>query len=56
MKTTAAAAVELIEDRVQPLVAEVHTIEVGQHDDAVKLERVEGVSDFFERTVNVRQR
>ena len=50
------AAVEFIEDRIEPLVAEIHAIEVGQHDDAVELEGVERVCDLLERTVNVGQR
>src|ERR1700735_4893894 len=47
-----AAAIELIEDRVQPLVAEIHAVEVGQHDYAVKLERIQRIGDLFECTVN----
>src|SRR5208282_2820456 len=49
-------AVELIEDRIQPLVTEVHAVEVGQHDYAVELERIQRVGDLFQRTVNVRKR
>src|SRR5271156_1462558 len=49
-------AVELIEDRVQPLVAEVHTVEVGQYDYAVELECIQGVGNLVQRAVNVRKR
>src|SRR5271166_2422928 len=51
-----AATVEFVENRIEPLVAQVHAVEIGQHDDAVKLERVEGVSNLFERTVDIRKR
>src|ERR1700722_6617058 len=48
-----APAVELIEDRVEPLVAEVHAVEVGQHDYAVELERIQGVGNLEQGAVNV---
>src|SRR5580704_2008940 len=51
-----AATVEFVEYRIEPLVAQVHAVEIGQHDDAVELERVEGVGDLLQRTVDVRKR
>ena len=41
-----APAVELIEDRIQPLVAEVYAVEVGEHDYAVELERIQGIGNL----------
>ena len=48
-----ATTVEFVENRIEPLVTQVHAVEIGQHDDAVELERVECVGDLFERTVDI---
>src|ERR1700722_2288676 len=41
-----APAVESLEARVEPLVAEVHAVEVGQHDYAVELERIQRIGNL----------
>ena len=54
--TTARAALQFVEDGIERRVAEVDAAVVGEQDDAVGAERVEGAVEFGERAVDVGQR
>src|SRR5262245_51294903 len=50
------ATIQLIEDRLQPYVAEPDVAVAGEQADTVRLERVEGVLDLAKARVDVAQR
>jgi hypothetical protein len=48
------APLKFLEDRLQDWVSEVHAVGIGEENNAVETENVEGVGEFFQGGIDIR--